>query len=62
LLRFIIRHGGRGISKSEAEVPISRREEGGLGLKLIRHVFSRVHFSPGDAAAGAEIVLEKDLV
>jgi sigma-B regulation protein RsbU (phosphoserine phosphatase) len=61
ILRFVIRHSGKGISDVEAQTQIPRRREGGLGLKLVGHVFSRVRFSAGDSTAGAEIVLEKDL-
>jgi len=60
LIRFIIRHHGAGITQEQAAAQADARScgEGGLGLALVRRVFSRVHFSMGDER-GSEIVLEK---
>jgi phosphoserine phosphatase RsbU/P len=62
LIRFIIRHQGAGITQEQdaAQVDARSREEGGLGLPLVRRVFSHVHFSTDDDR-GSEIVLEKML-
>jgi len=62
LIRFIIRHQGAGITQEQdaAQVDARSREEGGLGLPLVRRVFSHVHFSTQDQR-GSEIVLEKIL-
>ena len=60
LIRFIIRHHGAGITQEQAaaQADARSREEGGLGLALVRRVFSHVHFST-DGERGSEIVLEK---
>jgi serine phosphatase RsbU (regulator of sigma subunit)/anti-sigma regulatory factor (Ser/Thr protein kinase) len=60
LIRFIIRHHGAGMTQEQAatQADAGSRDEGGLGLALVRRVFSRVHFSMGDER-GSEIVLEK---
>jgi len=62
LIRFIIRHHGAGITQEQAAAQADARcrEEGGLGLALVRRVFSHVHFSTDDER-GSEIVLEKAL-
>ena len=62
LIRFIIRHQGAGITQEQdaAQADARSREEGGLGLPLVRRVFSHVHFSTHDER-GSEIVLEKIL-
>jgi sigma-B regulation protein RsbU (phosphoserine phosphatase) len=62
LIRFIIRHHGTGLTQEQAaaQADARSREEGGLGLALVRRVFSRVHFSTDDEL-GSEIVLEKTL-
>ena len=62
LIRFIIRHQGAGITQEQdaAQADARCREEGGLGLPLVRRVFSHVHFSTDDER-GSEIVLEKIL-
>ena len=62
LIRFIIRHQGAGITQEQdaAQIEARSREEGGLGLPLVRRVFSHVHFST-DNDRGSEIVLEKML-
>jgi phosphoserine phosphatase RsbU/P len=62
LIRFIIRHQGVGITQEQdvAQTDVCSREEGGLGLPLVRRVFSHVHFSTDDQR-GSEIVLEKML-
>lgn len=61
LIRFIIRHHGIGITQEQAaaQADARSREEGGLGLALVRRVFSHVHFSTS-GEHGAEIVLEKE--
>jgi sigma-B regulation protein RsbU (phosphoserine phosphatase) len=61
LIRFIIRHQGAGITQEQAaaQADARSRDEGGLGLALVRRVFSRVHFSTNER--GSEIVLEKVL-
>jgi len=60
LIRFVIRHHGAGITQEQAAAQSDARscDEGGLGLALVRRVFSRVHFST-DNERGSEIVLEK---
>jgi serine phosphatase RsbU (regulator of sigma subunit)/anti-sigma regulatory factor (Ser/Thr protein kinase) len=60
LIRFIIRHHGAGITQEQAaaQADARSREEGGLGLALVRRVFSHVHFSTS-GERGSEIVLEK---
>jgi len=60
LIRFVIRHHGAGITQEQAAAQSDARscDEGGLGLALVRRVFSRVHFST-DTERGSEIVLEK---
>ena len=60
LIRFIIRHHGAGITQEQAAAQANARcrEEGGLGLALVRRVFSHVHFST-DGERRSEIVLEK---
>ena len=60
LIRFIIRHHGAGITQEQAaaQAAARSREEGGLGLALVRRVFSHVHFST-NGERGSEIVLEK---
>jgi phosphoserine phosphatase RsbU/P len=60
LVRFIIRHRGAGITQEQAtaQADAGSRDEGGLGLALVRRVFSQVHFSTEDKR-GSEIVLEK---
>jgi serine phosphatase RsbU (regulator of sigma subunit)/anti-sigma regulatory factor (Ser/Thr protein kinase) len=62
LIRFIIRHHGTGITQEQAAAlaDARSRDEGGLGLALVRRVFSHVHFSTDDELA-SEIVLEKAL-
>ena len=62
LIRFVIRHQGAGFTQEQdaAQADARCREEGGLGLPLVRRVFSRVHFSTDDER-GSEIVLEKML-
>ena len=62
LIRFIIRHHGAGITQEQAaaQADARSRDEGGLGLALVRRVFSHVHFSADDEL-GSEIVLEKML-
>jgi len=62
-LRFIIRHQGAGITQEQAAIQADARsrEEGGLGLAVVRRVFSRVHFSTSTSGEGSEIVLEKEL-
>ena len=62
LIRFIIRHHGAGITQEQAaaQADARSRDEGGLGLALVRRVFSHVHFSTDDEL-GSEIVLEKML-
>ena len=62
LIRFIIRHQGAGITQEQdaAQADARSREEGGLGLPLVRRVFSHVHFSTDDEL-GSEIILEKML-
>ena len=62
LIRFIIRHQGAGITQEQdaAQVDARCRKEGGLGLPLVRRVFSHVNFST-DNERGSEIVLEKML-
>jgi phosphoserine phosphatase RsbU/P len=59
LIRFVIRHHGAGITQEQAAAQSNARsyDEGGLGLALVRRVFSRVHFSTDER--GSEIVLEK---
>jgi phosphoserine phosphatase RsbU/P len=63
LIRFIIQHRGAGITQEQAAAQADARcrEEGGLGLALVRRVFTDVHFST-NAERGSEIVLEKVLV
>ena len=60
-LRFIIRHRGAGLTQAQADALKDEpaREAGGLGLGLVRRVFTRVRFSVegGESA----IVLEKQL-
>ena len=58
LIRFIIRHQGVGITQEQAD--ICSHKEGGLGLPLVRRVFSHVHFYTDDQR-GSEILLEKML-
>jgi serine phosphatase RsbU (regulator of sigma subunit)/anti-sigma regulatory factor (Ser/Thr protein kinase) len=60
LIRFIIRHHGAGITQEQAaaQADAGSRDEGGLGLGLVRRVFSQVHFST-NGERGSEIVLEK---
>jgi len=60
LIRFVIRHHGAGITQEQATAQSDARsyDEGGLGLALVRRVFSHVHFST-DIERGSEIVLEK---
>jgi len=62
LIRFVIRHHGAGITQEQAAAQSDARscDEGGLGLALVRRVFSSVHFST-DNEHGSEIVLEKVL-
>jgi serine phosphatase RsbU (regulator of sigma subunit)/anti-sigma regulatory factor (Ser/Thr protein kinase) len=62
LIRFIIRHHGAGITEEQAAAlaDARSRDEGGLGLALVRRVFSHVSFST-DGQRGSEIVLEKRL-
>jgi sigma-B regulation protein RsbU (phosphoserine phosphatase) len=62
IIRFIIRHHGAGITQEQAaaQADARSRDEGGLGLALVRRVFSHVHFSTDDEL-GSEIVLEKAL-
>jgi phosphoserine phosphatase RsbU/P len=62
LIRFIIRHHGAGITQEQAaaQADARSRDDGGLGLALVRRVFSHVHFSTDDER-GSEIVLEKAL-
>ena len=62
LIRFTIRHHGTGITQEQAAVQADARsrEEGGLGLALVRRVFTHVHFSISPDHR-AEIVLEKEL-
>ena len=62
LIRFVIRHQGAGFTQEQdaAQADARCREEGGLGLPLVRRVFSLVHFSTDDER-GSEIVLEKML-
>jgi serine phosphatase RsbU (regulator of sigma subunit)/anti-sigma regulatory factor (Ser/Thr protein kinase) len=62
LIRFIIRHHGTGITQEQAaaQADARSREEGGLGLSLVRRVFTHVHFSISPDHR-AEIVLEKEL-
>ena len=62
VIRFIIRHQGAGFTEEQdaAQADARCREEGGLGLPLVRRVFSHVHFSTEDER-GSEIVLEKIL-
>jgi phosphoserine phosphatase RsbU/P len=62
LIRFTIRHHGTGITQEQAaaQADARSRKEGGLGLALVRRVFSHVHFSMDDEL-GSEIVLEKML-
>ena len=62
LIRFIIRHHGVGITQEQAaaQADARSRKEGGLGLALVRRVFSHVQFSADDER-GSEIVLEKEL-
>jgi len=62
VVRFIIRHHGAGITQEQAaaQADARSREEGGLGLALVRRVFSHVHFSTDDKR-GSEIVLENPL-
>jgi serine phosphatase RsbU (regulator of sigma subunit)/anti-sigma regulatory factor (Ser/Thr protein kinase) len=64
-LRFSIRHRGRGITQEEAaaQAHSGAREEGGMGLALVRRVFTHVHFhAAGSAEEESEITLEKELV
>ena len=44
LIHFIIRHQGAGITTDAAQADARSRREGGLGLLLVRRVFSHVHF------------------
>ena len=62
LIRFTIRHHGTGITQEQAaaQADARSREEGGLGLALVRRVFTHVHFSISPDHR-AEIVLEKEL-
>lgn len=61
-IRFIVRHRGVGITQEQAaaQADARSREEGGLGLALVRRVFSHVHFSTDDEH-GSKVVLEKTL-
>jgi anti-sigma regulatory factor (Ser/Thr protein kinase) len=61
-IRFTIRHQGAGFTQEQdaTQADSRSREEGGLGLPLVRRVFSRVRFSTHDQR-GSEIVLEKML-
>ena len=64
-LRFSIRHRGRGISQEQAaaQAHSGAREVGGMGLALVRRVFTHVHFHAGSSAEEeSEITLEKELV
>jgi serine phosphatase RsbU (regulator of sigma subunit)/anti-sigma regulatory factor (Ser/Thr protein kinase) len=64
-LRFTFKHRGRGISQEEAaaQAHSGAREEGGMGLALVRRVFTHVHFhAAGSAGEESEITLEKELV
>jgi phosphoserine phosphatase RsbU/P len=62
VIRFIIRHHGAGITQEQAAAMADARsrKEGGLGLALVRRVFSHVHFSTDDER-GSKVVLEKAL-
>ncbi len=62
-LRFIIKHQGVGLTQEQAAIQndARNRDEGGLGLALVRRVFTHVQFFAGDAEQGSEIVLEKAL-
>ena len=62
VIRFVVRHHGAGITQDQAiaQADARSRQEGGLGLALVRRVFSQVHFSADDER-GSEIVLEKAL-
>lgn len=65
LLRFSIRHRGRGLSQEEAaaQADAVSRDEGGMGLALVRRVFSHVHFHAGEGPEDeSEVTLEKSLV
>jgi sigma-B regulation protein RsbU (phosphoserine phosphatase) len=62
MLRFMIRHRGAGLTQEQAaaQADAKGREEGGLGLGLVRRVFTQVNFA-SDAENGSEVVLEKAL-
>ncbi len=64
VLRFTIRHTGRGLSQEQAAAQADSvsRDEGGMGLALVRRVFSHVHFHAGDEDEGiSEVTLERAL-
>jgi serine phosphatase RsbU (regulator of sigma subunit)/anti-sigma regulatory factor (Ser/Thr protein kinase) len=62
-LRLIIRHQGAGLTQEQAaaQADAGARDEGGLGLGLVRRVFTQVRYSTEDTEKGSEIVLEKEL-
>ena len=65
LLRFSIRHRGRGLSQEQAaaQADALSRDEGGMGLAVVRRVFTHVHYHAGTAdGEESEITLEKVLV
>ncbi len=70
LLRFTIRHRGRGLSQEQAaaQADAVSRDEGGMGLALVRRVFTHVHFHAGEGGSGgeegdafSEVTLERSL-
>jgi sigma-B regulation protein RsbU (phosphoserine phosphatase) len=58
-VRYVIRHRGAGLTQEQAEAQLHApsREEGGLGLALVRRVFTSVRFTT--SGLESQIVLEK---
>lgn len=61
LIRFLICHRGSGLAQEQADAQMlaPSREEGGLGLALVRRVFTSARFIAADHES--RIVLEKEL-